>query len=178
MAIRIARSTWLKIEGGERLQKDLRGLGRGVARKIGRRIVRSMMSPVLRDAKARAPVQSGLLRASIGIVARSSRGRATHTARVGTRANVSFRDRRSKQLMVSGRGQHAEHWKRKGATVTKRTANQYAGGIEFGTKADGRIARKAGGAFMLNEPMKRRTPGIIDNFERLLREEINKHAKV
>ena len=176
MSPRTARGTWIRIEGGERLEKDLSALGRGVANKLGRRTVRSMMSPVLRDAKAATPVDSGLLRTSIGLLARTSRGSGSHTARVGTRANVSFRDKRTKQLMVSGRGKHAERWKSKGATVTKRTANQYAGGIEFGTKASGKVARAAGGVMMLNRAMQSHTSSIIANFERILRQEIDKHT--
>lgn len=170
---------WVVMEGGPRLRRQLKSLGRGVATKIGKRAVREEMKPVLRDARAATPVVSGRLRKSIGLLTEQSRRRGSQIARVGARRNVAYTHKKTRQKRVTGRGKMVTRRVAQGYALDKYSVNHYAGFIEFGTRTgkSGVIRRKAGAAHMLNRSMDRHRARILRSIKSTLRREIDAARK-
>lgn len=166
-------STTILIEGRERLNRELKRLGGPKARQVARKVVTSAMRPVLGTARSNAPVgETGRLRASLGQLAtRNKRGDA-FSSRVGTRRDFVYRNEAG-QKIVSGRGKGRDKAIAKGATQDRKTAQQYARLIEFGTDSKGRIRRKAGASHFLENAIQTHQTQIIEAVE----SELNRHLQ-
>jgi hypothetical protein len=172
----------MKIEGLEDLRKDLVRLGakRGnmgsVVRKAARTVVAQQMQPVFDEIWTRVPVHSGRLRASIGKLAVSKA--STSKFMIGTTGGFSFTNIRSNKKMFQGKGKKQDSYLNKGYQLDKTSPNLYAGGVEFGTKKSGAVARKAGGAYFLNETMLRHRARmlstIVASFQRAIDQAVKK----
>ena len=152
---------WIRLEGGEKLRRQLDALGGSKVRTVARRVVTEQVAPVLIAARQLVPVGSGRLKASLGRLMQTSRSRHSVTGRIGTRRDFSFRSTDKRKLVV-GRGKQRDKALARGYEQDKGSPNWYAGGIEWGTKKSGRVARKAGGAMFLNTAMKQRIPVILN----------------
>jgi hypothetical protein len=150
------------------LRRQLEQLGGPRLRKVARRVVSSYTKPILARARAIVPVDSGRLRASLGRLTSGSVRSGSYTGRIGTRRDFSYTSKKTGGRMSSGRKLEAGH------TLDAGSPNLYAGGIEFGTTKQGRIARKAGGAHFLNRSIDSQSQGIINGIASRFRSEINR----
>jgi hypothetical protein len=151
----------VQVEGAVELRRQLKTLGGPKLRQLAKRTVSSAMTPVLGAARQTAPIgPTGRLRASLGKVIGANRRGDIFTARVGTRRDFTYRNT-SGQKMVSGRGKIRDRAIAKGHTQDKKTAQQYARLIEFGTDKSGRVRRKAGGAHFLDDAILTQQSTII-----------------
>jgi len=144
-----------------------------------RRSVRARAKPALAAAKAATPVKTGRLQASLGIMGLTTPSEGTVSAVIMPRDEFSFnsvapqrtakplqgpditskeratyaRALRSarKHLVISAKTKQAriDQAMVRGRTIDSSAPYLYAFGIETGKRADGTIARKAGGAKML-----------------------------
>lgn len=162
----------IDIQGREELVRRLRAMAGPRLRSVARKVTSTSMRPVLGKAKALAPVgPSGRLRASLGQLATSNRRGDAFSSRVGTRRDFTYRDEQG-QRMVSGRGKVRDKALARGFTQDKRTAQQYARLIEFGSDSRGRMRRKAGGAHFLDQAILSQSGQIITTVASELRRHI------
>jgi hypothetical protein len=139
-------------------------------RKVARRVVAHYVKPILQSAKSLVPVESGRLRASLGLLQANSRNLGTFYGRVGTRRDFTYMNRKTKQRTSSGRASgRAENY-----AQDKGSPNLYAGGIEFGTDKRGRIVRKDGPARYLNQSIDSKMSSITSGIAERFRQEINR----
>jgi hypothetical protein len=167
---------WVKIEGAEKIKAQLARLRRGEVRRVMLRVTKEQMEPLINQVKSLVPTVSGRLRASIGKLNRG--GKSSSTYRIGTTGEFSFTSKRTKQKMYQAKGEKKQaSLAAKGYKLDKTSPNLYAGGIEFGTKKSGLVARRAGGAMFLNAPMERAKPRILNNvaasFQRAIDKELS-----
>lgn len=148
-------------------------------RKMLRKSVSKRARPVLAKAMEYVPRRSGLLQSSLGITMREDAGRGEIMAGVGVKDNITFMQDGRKKLVTSTRNakRAAKLAARRGlANATMRTAFQYVWGIETGTRRNGRIARKAGGAHMLERGMTAETQPFIDGISDDVMQQITKQT--
>ena len=167
------------LSGHKELVAQLRGLTGPRMRSAARKSVAVAMRPTLAQAKAKTPVVSGRLRASLGQL--STSGRSAWSSSVGIRRNFRYsakgRDaagKRTRTRMVSGTGKARDRAIAKGAKQDRVAAQQYGRLIEFGTDKHGRMRRRAGGAHMLESTMQANIPTIISTMSAELRAQIQK----
>ena len=162
----------IEIHGREQLVRDLRALGGPRLRKVARKVTTTALRPVLGISRAKAPVgPTGRLAASIGQLADTNARRDSFSSRVGTRRDFTYRTVGG-QRTVSGRGKNRNKALAKGYAQDKKTAQQYARLIEFGTDKNGRVRRKAGGAHFLDDAITSQQTQIISTVETELRRHI------
>lgn len=80
----------ISIVGDKKLQAKLRRLDLKVQRKIVRKALRDAAKPVLADAKARAPVDTGLLKRSLQVRAATRQRRGTFGVFIQTKGRDFF----------------------------------------------------------------------------------------
>lgn len=158
----------VQIEGQRELIAQLQRLGGPRLRALARRVATSAMRPVVAEAKARVPVESGRIRASLGQLASTNRRRDAFSSRVGTRRDFVYRST-SGQRLVSGRGKIRDRAVAKGVVQDRRTAQQYARVIEFGVDRRGRMRRKAGPARFLEGAIQAQQTVIVGTVAASLR---------
>ena len=138
----------ISIPDQKQLVAKLKNLAGPDLRRIAKRTVATAMAPITGEAKRRAPVQGGRLRASIGRLASVNRKKNAFTARVGTRRDFTYKSTAGARL-VSGSGKKRDAALSKGFAQDTATAQQYARGIEFGVSKSGKIRRRRGAAHFL-----------------------------
>ncbi len=107
---------------------------------------------MLATARRLVPVDSGRLRASLGVGVQIRRRKDGAIGRVGPRRDFRFtgKGRLKGRKLVSGSGKQRDSALAKGYAQDRVNPNQYARGIEVGVDKSGRLRRKAGPArFML-----------------------------
>lgn len=107
----------------------------------------------LEAVKAATPVRSGRLRASWGQVAFMDRTSGTVGISIEPRTSFGFTDAGGTRRIVTKRRRLKRSQARavaRGASLDRASPWFYAYGIETGQKPRGRLARRAGGALMLN----------------------------
>lgn len=133
-------------------------------RKMLRRNVAKRARPALAAVLARTPHRSGLLQASLGITMREGMRGGEIQAGIGLKDNITFMAGGLKMLVTSQRRirKAAAAAARRGLSqVSQRTAFQYIWGIETGHKRNGSIARRSGGAKMLERGLADQTDDYI-----------------
>ncbi len=95
-----------KIEGGKELQRNLTALPKQVERKVVMGALRKAAKPLIAEARARVPVKTGRLRASIGVRAARIRGGLAVHIGAGAR-KVRGRQIRHGHLIEFGTRHHA-----------------------------------------------------------------------
>ena len=164
------------IQGREQLVRELRALGGPQLRQVARKVATRALRPVLGIAKANAPVgPTGRLRASIGQLASTNSKKDAFSSRVGTRRDFNYTSSEGVK-MTTHRGEKQKKAIAKGRTLDKKTAQQYARLIEFGTDKSGRIRRKAGGAHFLENAITSQQTQIVGTAESELRRHIDTHT--
>jgi hypothetical protein len=134
-------------------------------RKMLRRSINRRAKPVLASVLSLTPFQSGKLQASLGITMREGMRGAEIMAGIGVKDNITFFDGGRKTLVTSQRKavNAAKFAARRGlSNATQRTAFQYIWGIETGRTRKGRLARRAGGAKMLERGLDREAQSYLD----------------
>lgn len=162
----------MRVEGYERLVKKLDRAGRGDLRRVAKKLTGQAMGPVLVAARENAPVNSGRLRASIGKLSTQNRRGTSFGTRVGTRRDFVYKTTEGERV-VSGRGKIRDRAVKKGIRQDKKTAQQYARGIEFGVTKSGKTARAAGGAFFLERAIQSHRRAAISTLSAGLRAHLN-----
>jgi len=169
-------SDFVTIEGGEKLSKQLTKLRTGQVRKVMRTVTKEQMAPLVPQVKSLVPSVSGRLRMSIGQLAKA--GKRSSKFLIGTTGEFAYTNKRNKQKIFQGKGKKKQAYLDKGYQLDKTSPNLYAGGIEFGTKKSGRIARRAGPAHFLTQPLDSAKPKILNNiassFQRAFDAELGK----
>ncbi len=163
--------TQVEFEGREQLMRELKDLGSEKTRAIMRKAVAIAMRPVLGLAKEEVPIDSGRLAASLGQMAKDSSKGGFVASRVGVRRDFTYTNS-SGQKMTTHRGDKQKKAIEHGATKDRVTAQQYAGGIMFGTDRSGRVRRKAGGVDFLNDAILSDEETIISTVEAEMRKRI------
>ena len=77
-----------KLKGGDAIQRKFDELGGTISRKIGKFAMRKAIKPVVKRAKNRAPVNTGLLKRSIGYRLYRSKKTGSLIVAVGARINI------------------------------------------------------------------------------------------
>ena len=122
-----------------------------------RRDVRARAKPVLEQARALTPVQSGRLRASLAIMGMTTPSQGTVSAIVRPRDEFTFKDAsKKKRLVYSAKTKkpRIEKAVARGWALDAQAPFLYAYGIETGKRRDGKIARRKGPARMLENSAK------------------------
>jgi hypothetical protein len=132
--------------------------------KVLRKSVNKRAKPVLAEIRGRTPVRTGQLQQSLGITMKSDAGNGEIYALIGVRDNVTINVGGKKMLATSLRPQRAAKIAahRGLDTATNRTAFKYVFGIETGRKRGGGLARRVGGAHMLQGGLDATRQGYID----------------
>jgi hypothetical protein len=155
-------ATFVQIEGAKELYKQFKALGGKDFRRVMRLAIAEQMAPVLPVVKSRVPTHAGRLLASIGRLQKTKKSWTRYE--IGTTGDFNFTGKRSGIKMYQAKGEKRKAaMAAKGYTLDKTSPNLYAGGIEFGTKKSGAVARKAGGAGFLNPVMEVAKPRILNN---------------
>ena len=130
-------------------------LARAEARPMRRMLARSTKAgsrQALAAVKAATPVVSGRLRASLGIVPFFDSASGSVGVTIEPRSTFSFTDSAGSRRMTTNRGRGNKSVARaqsRGRSIDRTSPWQYAFGIETGRRPKGRLARRAGGAEML-----------------------------
>ena len=134
-------------------------------RKMLKRNVGKRARPVLARVMEYTPHRSGLLQASLGITMREGMRGGEIMAGVGVKDNITFMAGGRKILVTSQRKvrKAAQAAARRGlGAASQRTAFKYVWGIETGFKRSGRLARRSGGAKMLERGLSSEADAYID----------------
>lgn len=155
-----------------RLVKQLKKAAGPDLRRFARKSVATAMAPITGEAKRRAPVQGGRLRASIGRLASTNKKKTAFSQRVGTRRDFTYKSTAGVRL-VSGMGKKRDQALANGYQQDRATAQQYARGIEFGTSRSGKVRRRKGGAHFLEDAINANQSRIITTVASELRRHLS-----
>jgi hypothetical protein len=132
--------------------------------KFLKKTVRDRAAPTLTAVYEKTPFRSGQLQQSIGLTMKTDSSNGEVYATIGVKDNVTLFVGGRKMLSSSLKAVNAaKKAARLGISlVTQRTAFKYVFGIETGHTRKGRIARKAGGAFMFRDALNQSRQPYID----------------
>jgi hypothetical protein len=170
--------TTLKVDPSVHAALHRAGDGESI-RKMLRKNIAKRARPVLAAVLARTPYRSGLLQASLGITMREGMRGGEIMAGVGVKDNITFMAAGRKMLVTSQRkvAKAAKAAARRGlGAATQRTAFQYIWGIETGYKRSGRLARRSGGAKMLERGLSTEATAYMDGIGQDVLQHITKNT--
>ena len=163
-------------EASPELQQRLANVTPDRLVKFLRGSVKRESQPAVRVAQIAAPVRSGLLRQSLGATVKVNRRMGEVFAIVGPRDNTVgidldgnltvYTSTSLKSLMRNDAKKLRALHKKGITTVNQRTPFKYVYGIEWGVRRNGRLARHAGGAKMLERAYQQGSQPFIDGLAR------------
>ena len=153
-------SAEMNLRGDKELVRSLKRLGNQSGRAMNK-AARASFVPMQKDAKRLTPVQSGLLKASIGIVRRSDKRTGTITVELGPRRKFSKTKAGVRTRITGGEAQ---------APV------KYAHFIEFGFHKGGRKQRTEP-QLMLTEAFDNKKSKVIPTLADHIRKQLRKIAR-
>lgn len=112
----------LTLKGGKQLERALIQLGEKTRKQIVRRAVKKAAAPILKTAKARAPVETGLLKISLATKIKHYKRSGTWMVIIGAR--FRFKGKKVAAIRAASKGVRGE----------RKTPALYAHLVEFGTR--------------------------------------------
>lgn len=141
-----------------------RGTDKSGQVRLLKRSVPAHARPTLAAVLARAPVLKGQLQASLGITTKTNPQNGEVYSIVGIRDNVVVWSGGTKTLFSSLKIKRSARMaaNRGAGAISRRTAFKYIRGLETGVRANGKIARRAGGTKMIERGASDTADGFID----------------
>ena len=153
-----------RLEGQKELAAKLKALGGSRLRRAAISAVQRGLKPMLQTAKRLVPMDSGRLRASLGVSVQVRRRKDGAIGRIGPRRDFRFtgKGRLKGKKLVAGTGKQRDRAVAKGYSQDQTNVNRYARVIEFGVDKSGRIRRKAGPARFMQRALTSQKQAAID----------------
>lgn len=147
----------VELKADASITRALRNAERGPLRRMLSKSTKTNAKPMLAAVKAATPVKSGKLRASWATHSFFDGRSGSVGVTIEPRSSFTFKDAGGNKRLVTRRGKAHKSVlaaAAKGMSVDGATAWKYAYGIETGHSPKGRMARRAGGAKMLERSVR------------------------